>query len=324
MPLDASHPLSRSATIAIAPATATRPPRELEDDLPIANRMAKRSQTLRTNSPSHLPGLTRSLTISNPDTSPPISPARHARSKTVDEASIYSSTDRLVARPPVRPVRPRIVIPSTELPMLSQQSARYPNFPNETDRLQPPAPAYTPSSRPSVPRAPVQPQERTEYLQTPRDEYRTPLDEIYDNYRSPTPELEADLPEMPYTAIGQAFTTSPMPHSPSPIPSKPPSSYRPPIVTRSDTVARSKSNRSNTTTLSRSGSMGRQGQGLILTVEDADALLSPLEMEMVKIRIKVSRASLPVCLMWDMLTGQVHHGGHTRKWQSPQPTLTPI
>jgi hypothetical protein len=74
--------------------------------------------------------------------------------------------------------------------------------------------------------------------------------------------------------------------SPSPFPSKPPSSYRPPVVTRFN------STRSNISNLSRSGSVGRQAQaqGLMLTVEDADSPLSPLEMA--KIRIKVSASCI--------------------------------
>lgn len=251
-------------------------------ELPIADRMTKRSQTLRTGpkpvSPLPSPGLTRSLTISNPD---PPSPARHARSRTADSASIYTmSTLNPPPAPLMRPVRPRIVIPPTVNPDVaaSMHSDRYPAFPGPVERNK----LYPPTSYPSS--TATQP---VEFLQTPK-EGPSPLDEIYDEYRSPTPELEADPPEMPYTAIGRTFASpSPISAGKSASPSLPPSSYRAPAM---PSLARAESTRSNPA-LSRSASTSRS-QGLMLTVEDADGL-SPVSsaQDLIKIRVKVGSVS---------------------------------
>jgi hypothetical protein len=112
-----------------------------------------------------------------------------------------------------------------------------------------------------------------EILQTPNDQFAG-LD-IYDDYHSPTPipDLVDDVElELPYTAIGQAFTgvSSVRPKQPLPI---------------QRVLSRSRSNaglqRSDT-------SQSRRGQGLILTVEDQVQSPLAMDVEMTKIRIKVS------------------------------------
>lgn len=124
--------------------------------------------------------------------------------------------------------------------------------------------------------------DRPEILQTPKDRF-TSMEDIYDDYHSPTqtPDLVDDTPEMPYTAIGQAFTGV------SPI-SRPKEMYTyTPQRAPSRSGAAGMLERSNTyqSTTRRQGQ--GQGQGLMLTVKDGSP--SPCQMnDLVKIRIKAS------------------------------------
>jgi hypothetical protein len=278
-------------------------------------------------------GLTRSLTISNPDPVPyvssPRSPIGHARSKTVDSPGTSDySRGNIRNGSDVRPVRPRIVIPS-EAPEWDPraQSDRYPPF--RTERLmgksQPPS-AYpqtnpatsysnlTPDqSRSNVPSSlsrspsarvrqwqstpprpmsdihrsnnrPGYPAGTPELLKTPKDRLVN-MEDTYDDYHSSTqtPDLVDDTPEMPYTAIGQAFTGV----SPVSTPKEMAYVYTPQRVPSRSTngggsLARSNTNRS--LVRERYG----EGQGLMLTVEDNQSQ-SPIQInDLVKIRIKVS------------------------------------
>jgi len=118
----------------------------------------------------------------------------------------------------------------------------------------------------------------SEVLRAPHDRFEG-LQDIYDTYHSPTifPDLVEDLPELPYTAIGQAFTgVSPIrPKQPLPVQralsrSRP----MPGGLGRADTQSRGK------------------GGGLLLTVEDQVSSPVTIDQELVKIRIKVSRVQL--------------------------------
>jgi len=239
-------------------------------------------------------GHSRSLTISNPDPTSPRSPMGHIRSKTIDSPRIteYRKED-LPDYSLTRPARPKIVIPSSGEWDPRGQSDRYPPF-TDRSRLQPPS-AYSSarsapsgsnsytrpsadSARPRQPEdpSPGQPYSTPEILQTPNDHFAGL--EIYDDYHSPTPipDLVDDNDvELPYTAIGQAFTGV------SPIRPK-----QPPHIQR--VLSRSRSNAA----LHRSDTaQTRRGQGLILTVEDQAQSPLPIDVELTKIRIKVSLSS---------------------------------
>jgi len=261
----------------------------------MVNAQVPRSQITRaTPSPGLGLGHSRSLTISNPDPTSPRSPMGHIRSKTIDSPRIteYRKED-LPDYSLTRLVRPKITIPSSSTGEWDQggQSDRYPRF-TDRSRLQPPsaypsarsAPSRSdPQSRPSADSArtrqleypsPGQPYSTPEILQTPNEQFAGL--EIYDDYHSPTPipDLVEDV-ELPYTAIGQAFTGV------SPIRPK-----QPPHIQR--VLSRSRSNAA----LHRSDTaQTRRGQGLILTVEDQVQSPLPIDVELTKIRIKVSLSS---------------------------------
>ena len=212
----------------------------------------------------------------------------HIRSKTIDSprSTEYQREDLPDYSHTGRPVRPKITIPSSGEWAPRGQSDRYPQF-RDRSRLQPPS-AY-PSARsaapsrsqtrqspdPARPRqpeypSPNQPYSTPDILQTPNDQFAGL--EIYDDYHSPTPipDLVDDV-ELPYTAIGQAFTGV------SPIRQKP--------IQR--VLSRSRSNaglQRSDTNQSRRG----RGQGLILTVEDQVHSPLPIDVDLTKIRIKVS------------------------------------
>jgi hypothetical protein len=247
--------------------------------------------------PAPSPGLglghTRSSTISNPDPTSPRSPMSHVRSKTIDSprSTGYQREDLPDYSLTGRPVRPKITIPSSGEWDARGQSDRYPQF---RDRSRPQPPSAYPSAKPAPsgsnsqtrppPSAdpvirqpdypsPAQPYSTPDILQTPNDQFAGL--EIYDDYHSPTPipDLVDDV-ELPYTAIGQAFTgVSPIrPKQPLPI---------------QRVLSRSRSNaglqRSDTNQSRRA-----VGQGLILTVEDQVQSPLPLDVDLTKIRIKVS------------------------------------
>jgi hypothetical protein len=239
-------------------------------------------------------GHSRSLTISNPDPASPRSPMGHVRSKTIDSprSTEYQREDLPDYSHTGRPVRPKITIPSPGEWDARGQGDRYPQF-KDRSRLQPPS-AY-PSAKPAPSRSnsqtrpspsadsvrprqpeypsPHQPYSPPDNLQTPNDQFAG-LD-IYDDYHSPTPipDLVDDV-ELPYIAIGQAFTgVSPIrPKQPLPI---------------QRVLSRSRSNaglqRSDTNQSRRA-----VGQGLILTVEDQVQSPLPIDVDLTKIRIKVS------------------------------------
>jgi hypothetical protein len=254
-----------------------------------------RSQVTRA-APS--PGLglshTRSLTISNPDPTSPRSPRGHIRSKTIDSprSTEYRKEDLPDYSFTGRPVRPKIVISSSGEWHPRGQSDRYPSF-RDRSKLQPPS-AYPsaksalsrsnsqtrPSPDATRPRQPEypssnQPYSTPEILQTPNDQFAGL--EIYDDYHSPTPipDLVDDVElELPYTAIGQAFTgvSTIRPKQPLPI---------------QRVLSRSRSNagiQRSDTNQSRRG----RGQGLLLTVEDQVQSPTTMDQDLVKIRIKVS------------------------------------
>jgi len=221
-----------------------------------------------------------------------------------------------------RPVRPRIVIPAEGVEWDPRaRSDRYPPFRTERGKLQPPSAhpqanlttsyqvpqnqsrsnppsslSRSPSARtrqmqspPSrsisdIHRSNSYDTDRPEILQTPKDRF-TSMEDIYDDYHSPTqtPDLVDDTPEMPYTAIGQAFTGV------SPI-SRPKEMYTyTPQRVPSRSGDRGMLERSNTYQSTPRGQ--GQGQGLMLTVEDGSP--SPSQMtDLVKIRIKVSSKRL--------------------------------
>jgi hypothetical protein len=239
-------------------------------------------------------GHSRSLTISNPDPTSPRSPRGHIRSKTID--SPRSTEHQREELPDYslsgRPTRPKIVIPSSEQWDPRGQSDRYPPF-KDRNRLNPPSAYPSAKSAPSRSNAqyraePISIRQRQRENISPNELYstpdilRTPNDQfagldIYDDYHSPTPipDLVDDVElELPYTAIGQAFTgVSPIrPKQPLPI---------------QRVLSRSRSNvglqRSETSHSRRAG-----GQGLILTVEDEVQSPLQVDMGMTKIRIKVS------------------------------------
>jgi hypothetical protein len=177
--------------------------------------------------------------------------------------------------------------PENRSPQNTSQHQRQPQPPLITSHHQ-----YTRSpARYQVSPAPLVVSDR-EILQTPQDRFEG-LEDIYDNYHTttPTPDLTPDLDtgvEMPYTAIGQAFTTGPS--SPLPLP----------LVNKVSRVRRmpSRSNlglgRSNTASSnSNSGRYQAQAQGqgqggLLLTVEDGTLQSPGGANELTKIRIKVS------------------------------------
>lgn len=250
---------------------------------------APRSQITR---PAPSPGLglghTRSLTISNPDPTSPRSPMGHIRSKTIDSprSTEYQREDLPDYSLTGRPVRPKITIPSSGEWEPRGQGDRYPQF-RDRSRLQPPsaypsaksAPSRSntqtqPSADPVIRQpeypSPFQPYSTPEILQTPNDQFAGL--EIYDDYHSPTPipDLVDDV-ELPYTAIGQVFTGV------SPIRQKP--------IQR--VLSRSRSNAGLQRSDTSQSRIGR-GQGLILTVGDQVQSPLPLDMDLTKIRIKVS------------------------------------
>jgi len=215
----------------------------------------------------------------------------HIRSKTIDSPRIteYRKED-LPDYSLTRPVRPKIVIPPSGEWDPRGQSDRYPPF-TDRSRLQPPS-AYPsarsalsrsnsqtrPSPDPARPRQPEytshgQPYSPPDILQTPNDQFAGL--KIYDDYHSPTPipDLVDDNDvELPYTAIGHAFTgLFPIrPKQPLPI---------------QRVLSRSRSNAA----LHRSDTaQTRRGQGLILTVEDQVQSPLPIDVDLTKIRIKVS------------------------------------
>jgi hypothetical protein len=251
-----------------------------------------RSQITRaTPSPGLGLGHSRSLTISNPDPTSPRSPMGHVRSKTIDSPRIteYRREDLPDYSLTGRPVRPKITIPSSGEWDPRGQSDRYPQF-RDRSRLQPPSaypsatstPSRTnhqirPSADPMIRQpeypSPFQPYSTPDILQTPNDQFAGL--EIYDDYHSPTPipDLVDDV-ELPYTAIGQAFTGV------SPIRQKQPLPIQ-------RVLSRSRSNvglQRSDTNQSRRG----RGQGLILTVEDQVQSPTTIDQDLVKIRIKVS------------------------------------
>lgn len=216
----------------------------------------------------------------------------HIRSKTIDSprSTEYRKEDLPDYSLTGRPVRPKITIPSSEEWAPRGQGDRYPQF-KDRSRLQPPsayawarsAPSRSNSrTRPSAdsarPRQPEYPSPNHPYsppeiLQTPNDHFAGL--EIYDDYHSPTPipDLVDDV-ELPYTAIGQAFTgVSPIrPKQPLPI---------------KRVVSRSRSNAALHRTDTCQSMRGR-GQGLILTVEDQVQSPLQIDVDLTKIRIKVS------------------------------------
>jgi hypothetical protein len=241
-------------------------------------------------------GHSRSLTISNPDLTSPRSPMGHVRSKTIDSprSTEYRKGDLPDYSLTGRPVRPKITIPSSGEWDPRGKSDRYPQF-RDRSKLQPPS-AYpsaksapsrpysqtqpSPSTNPVRPRQPEYPSPNKPYsppdiLQTPNDQFAGL--EIYDDYHSPTPipDLVDDVElELPYTAIGQAFTGV------SPIRTKQPLPIQ-------RVLSRSRSNvglQRSDTSQSRRG----RGQGLLLTVEDQVQSLLPIDVDLTKIRIKVS------------------------------------
>jgi len=242
-------------------------------------------------SPSMSLGHSRSLTISNPDPSSPRSPMGHVRSKTIDSprSTEYRKGDLPDYSLTGRPVRPKITIPSPGEWDGGGQSDRYPQL-KDRSKLQPPsaypsaksAPSRSnsqtrPSADPVIRRpeypSPNQPHYTPEILQTPNDHFAGL--EIYDDYHSPTPipDLVDDV-ELPYTAIGQAFTGV------SPIRPKQPLPFQ-------RVLSRSRSNVGLHRTDTSQSRRGR-GQGLILTVEDQVQSPLPLDVDLTKIRIKVS------------------------------------
>jgi hypothetical protein len=236
--LDTSHPLSRSGSeiqdkpLALARSASVPAISGPDSNLPIANRMAKRSPL-----PSPGLGLIRSLTISNPDPASPRSPG-HISAHTVDSASIYSTAN--AGLPHLggdgRPIRPRVVIPPTGEYDNSRvtdfrprdRSDRYPPFPTDhgqnRSKLQLP-PSYPQNNRPSQERqdthdsrqyTPIITHQRytpkrspsrfqssptpvadQEILQTPQDRLEG-LESIYDDYHSPEPipDLIEDSPNV--------------------------------------------------------------------------------------------------------------------------------
>jgi hypothetical protein len=211
-------------------------------------------------------GHTRSLTISNPDPTSPRSPMGHIRSKTIDSprSTEYQREDLPDYSLTGRPVRPKITIPSSGEWDPRGQSDRYPRPSLSPDPARPRQPEYP---------FPNQPYSTPDILQTPNDQFAGL--EIYDDYHSPTPtpDLVDDI-ELPYTAIGQAFTgVSPIrPKQPLPI---------------QRVLSRSRSNaglQRSDTNQSRRG----RGQGLILTVEDQVHSPLPIDVDLTKIRIKAS------------------------------------
>lgn len=173
-------------------------------------------------------GHSRSLTISNPDPTSPRSPMGHVRSKTIDSprSTEYSRDDLPDYSLSGRPIRPKIVIPSHSAiagatgewdsrgqgdrypplrersklkPPSAHPSARSAPSRSNTERINASSRQYTPSN------THTQPYSTPEILQTPNDQFAG-LD-IYDEYHSPTPipDLVEDE-EIPYTAIGEAFT----------------------------------------------------------------------------------------------------------------------
>jgi hypothetical protein len=319
VPLDPSHPLSRSKSLA---RSASVPANSVEN-LPIATRMTsthQRSVTQIGRKPPSTPGLglglTRSLTISNPDPDPyslsPRSPIGHARSKTVDSpgTSNCSRVDMPRNISDGRPVRPRIVIPSEVAEWDPRaQSDRYPPFQTERPKGKSQLPLAYPQANPATshqvnhdqtrpiplssfvrsPSASVRqwqsppppqtlsdihrrnprpgyPAGTPELLQTPKNRVVN-LEDIHDDYHSPrqtqTPDFVDDTPEMPYTAIGQAFTGV----SPISRPGEMAYVYTPQRVPSRSDNGGGRSVRSNTNRSLVHGGYG-QGQGLMLTVED--------------------------------------------------------
>jgi hypothetical protein len=218
----------------------------------------------------------------------------HIRSKTIDSprSTEYQREDLPDYSLTGRPVRPKITIPSSGEWDPRGQSDRYPQF---RDRSRLPPPSAYPSAKPAPSRSnsqtrpslspdparprqpeypfPNQPYSTPDILQTPNDQFAGL--EIYDDYHSPTPtpDLVDDI-ELPYTAIGQAFTgVSPIrPKQPLPI---------------QRVLSRSRSNaglQRSDTNQSRRG----RGQGLILTVEDQVHSPLPIDVDLTKIRIKAS------------------------------------
>jgi hypothetical protein len=236
-------------------------------------------------------GHSRSLTISNPDPDSPRTPRGHIRSKTIDSprSTEYQREDLPDYSLTGRPVRPKITIPSSGEWDSRGQSDRYPQF-RDRSRLQPPS-AYPSARSAAPPRSqtrqspdparsrqpehpfPAQPYSTPEILQTPNDQFAGL--EIYDDYHSPTPipDLVDDV-ELPYTAIGQAFTgVSPIrPKQPLPI---------------QRVLSRSRSNAGLQRSDTNQSRIGR-GQGLLLTVEDQVQSPTTIDQDLVKIRIKVS------------------------------------
>ena len=261
------------------------------DNLPIAARMTPQNQHKATPSPGLALGHSRSLTISNSDPTTPRSPMGHVRSKTIDSprSTEYREEDLPDYSLTGRPVRPKIIIPSSGEWDSSGQNGRYPQF-KDRRRLQPPSAYSSVKSTPSrsdsqdrqspdttkprqseYPSPNIQTYSTPEILQTPNDQFAG-LD-IYDDYHSSTavPDLVGDV-DLPYTAIGQAFTGI------SPIRQKPIQQ----IISRS-TSNGAMPQRSDTTQSRRA-----VGQGLVLTVEDQVQSPISIGMDLTKIRIKVS------------------------------------
>jgi hypothetical protein len=282
-------------------------------NLPIASRMTttQRNQTTRVPPTPDILGHSRSLTISNPDPTSPRSPMGHIRSKTIDSprSTEYSRENlpdySLTGNP--RPTRPRIVIPAPGQEEWNPrgQGDRYPPF-RDKSKLQPPSaypaqstrsappvrsnstrqnPALTAGSRqPEYAQANKDHTYTPEIIQTPND--LTGLSDIYDDYHSPTP-IPDLVEDLPYTAIGQAFTGV------SPIQPKPLSLPLQRVLTRSKStvgLGRSDTNRS------RRGN----GQGLLLTVEDQVQSPVNIDQGLIKIRIKVSSYPYLDCLVLEV------------------------
>jgi hypothetical protein len=251
----------------------------------------------------------------------------HARSHTIDSprSTEYNRND-ISPRdaPDGRPTRPRIVIPDVSQAEWDprSQSDRYPPFQNDRSKLKPPSsylqassatrstssPGRSPINRPRPPTQDVLPlrartitrsaesaiphSQAQEILETPKDRFEG-LEEIYDDFHSPTPDLIVDSPELPYTAIGQAFTgVSPLSRSNSKqLPNSFPQGMG--MTRMSSTRSNGRLIRSNTNQSINGPGYGHgqgqgqgQGQGLMLTVEDAN-VQSPGPMDLIKIRIKV-------------------------------------